>query len=314
MQNSRERVKAAISHQLPDRIPRGELCIEDDLVGQCLNCSEVGFEERAAFIEELGLDLVTLAPDYPVSSTVPETLEATLPDLEKWALKTPLFTFALLDGAFGWGARTLGYTDFLVLSRSSPLSFQALIDRVENLNRELIKRLIDQGVDGIIIADDIAYQRGLIINPDTLREFFFPSLARQVKAASGKSPVFFHSDGKYSEIIPELINCGFRGLQCFERQTGMDPLKLKAQRLLQDLLGEFERDYRMQRASSQGMAAAASLELLLKGSQQLDDNASVPLVLAVTLYHVQRKRDQGGGSLDPFLDPLAQRKLRKPGP
>jgi uroporphyrinogen decarboxylase len=229
LQNSRERVKAAISHQLPDRIPRGELCIEDDLVGQCLNCSEVGFEERAAFIEELGLDLVTLAPDYPVSSTVPETLEATLPDLEKWALKTPLFTFALLDGAFGWGARTLGYTDFLVLSRSSPLSFQALIDRVENLNRELIKRLIDQGVDGIIIADDIAYQRGLIINPDTLREFFFPSLARQVKAASGKSPVFFHSDGKYSEIIPELINCGFRGLQCFERQTGMDPLKLKAQ-------------------------------------------------------------------------------------
>jgi hypothetical protein len=78
LQNSRERVKAAISHQLPDRIPRGELCIEDDLVGQCLNCSEVGFEERAAFIEELGLDLVTLAPDYPVSSTVPEIRQSSV--------------------------------------------------------------------------------------------------------------------------------------------------------------------------------------------------------------------------------------------
>lgn len=229
MQNSRERVKAAISNQLPDRIPKGELCIEDDLVGHCLNCSQVGFEERAAFIEELGLDLVTLAPDYPVSSSVPETLDTTLPDLEKWVLKTPLFTIALLDGAFGWGARTLDYTDFLVLSRSSPLSFQALIDRVENLNGELIKRLIDQGVDGIIIADDIAYQRGLVINPDTLKEYLFPSLARQVEAVSGNAPFFFHSDGNYSEIIPELINCGFQGLQCFERQAGMDPLKLKVQ-------------------------------------------------------------------------------------
>ncbi|CEO90580.1 uroporphyrinogen decarboxylase family protein [Syntrophaceticus schinkii] len=223
------RVKAAISNQLPDRIPKGELCIEDDLVGQCLNCNQVGFEERAAFIEELGPDLVTLAPDYPVSSTVPETLDTALPDLEKWALKTPLFTFALLDGAFGWGTRTRGYTDFLMLSRSSPLSFQELIDRVEKLNREFIIRLIDRGVDGIIIADDIAYQCGLIINPHTLREFFFPSLARQVKAASGKAPVFFHSDGNYSEIIPELIDCGFQGLQCFERQAGMDPLKLKVQ-------------------------------------------------------------------------------------
>lgn len=107
-------------------------------------------------------------------------------------------------------------------------------------------------------------------------------------------------DGTPAELLKEV------------RLLGND--RPAAQRLLQDLLGEFERDYRMQRASSQGMSAAASLELLLKGSQQLDDNASVPLVLAVTLYHVQRKRDQGGGSLDPFLDPLAQRKLRKPGP
>lgn len=229
MQNSRERVKAAISHQPPDRIPKGELCIGDDLIKQSLNCSQVGFEERAAFIKDLGLDLVCLAPDYPVSASVPETLKATLPDLEKWASETPLFILALLDGAFGWGMRTLGHIDFLMLSRSSPLSFQALIEKVESLNRELIKRLVDQGVDGVIIADDIAYQRGLLINPQTLRKCFFPSLAGQVEAVQGNVPVFFHSDGNYSEIIPELIDCGFQGLQCFERRAGMEPLKLQEQ-------------------------------------------------------------------------------------
>lgn len=229
MQNSRERVKAAVSHQLPDRIPRGELCIDDGLIAERLNCSQVGFEERAAFVQDLGLDLVCLAPDYPDGKSVPSSLKPILPDLEEWALKTPLFIFALIDGAFGWGTRTLGYTDFLMLSRSSPLSFQDFIEKVEQLNKELIKGLVDQGVDGIIIADDIAYQHGLLINPKTLRESIFPALARQVETAAGKVPVFFHSDGNYSEIIPDLIQCGFQGLQCLERRAGMEPLRLQEQ-------------------------------------------------------------------------------------
>lgn len=137
MPNSQERVKAAINQQIPDRIPRGELCIGDDLIAQHLNSSQVGFEERAAFINDLGLDLICLPPDYPVGKDIPDAAEITVPDLDRWVSETPLFTFALLDGAFGWGTRTVGYTDFLVLSRSSPLSFQALIEKVERMNREL---------------------------------------------------------------------------------------------------------------------------------------------------------------------------------
>ena len=59
--------------------------------------------------------------------------------------------------------------------------------------------------------------------------------------------------------------------------------------LLRSLLAGFERDYRMRSSSSQWIRAAACLELLLRGLRQLDDNASVPLVLAVTLYQIQRE-------------------------
>ena len=143
--------------------------------------------------------------------------------------------------------------------------------------------------------------------------FFREARQNRVEVAADDQADDQIDDQKASSKIAALLRDGTPAELLKEvRLLGND--RPAAQRLLQDLLGEFERDYRMQRASSQGMAAAASLELLLKGSQQLDDNASVPLVLAVTLYHVQRKRDQGGGSLDPFLDPLAQRKLRKPGP
>lgn len=62
-----------------------------------------------------------------------------------------------------------------------------------------------------------------------------------------------------------------------------------AQGLLQDLLTGFEQDYRRCCSLSQWIQAAACLELLLKGLRQLDDNASVPLVLTVTLYQVQRE-------------------------
>lgn len=227
MLSSRERVRAAISRRPLDRLPRGELVIDDALIGRDLNGRD-SFERKAAFIEKMGLDLVTLAPVYPEGPDIPAALENPLPDLERWVSRTSLFTFALLDGAFGWGTRTCGYTEFLMmLSRSSRRSCRALIEKVEQLNRQLITRLIDRGVDGIIIADDIAYTRGLMVNPLTLRELFFPSLARQLQAASGKVPVFFHTDGNYSQIIPDLIACGFQGLQCFEKQAGMDPLELK---------------------------------------------------------------------------------------
>jgi len=51
MPTSRERVKAVINNQTLDRIPRGELCIGDDLIKDYLNCTDVGFEERAAFVQ-----------------------------------------------------------------------------------------------------------------------------------------------------------------------------------------------------------------------------------------------------------------------
>lgn len=229
MISSKERVRAAVGRRHVDRIPRGELVIDEELIRRSFKRDRIGFEEKAAFIKELRLDLVTLAPAYPAGPDVPVRLESPLPDLEKWTSRTPLFTFALLDGPFGWGTRTQGYTEFLVaFSRSSFRSCGAFIEKVEQLNCGLITDLVDRGVDGIIIADDLAYQRGLMVNPETLREIYFPSLARQLEAAGEEVPLFFHSDGDYSLIIPDLIDCGFAGLQCFEKTAGMDPLKLKA--------------------------------------------------------------------------------------
>jgi len=62
-----------------------------------------------------------------------------------------------------------------------------------------------------------------------------------------------------------------------------------ARNLLQAVLTVLEREYRFERKSS----LATCLSLLLEGMRQLEENASVPLVLSLTLYRVQRKLQCG---------------------
>ncbi|CAA7600957.1 Nitrate reductase gamma subunit [Acididesulfobacillus acetoxydans] len=92
------------------RVPKGELCIADSLIAKALNCRVVGFRERYAFVKGMNLDIVTVGPVYPEQGKrLPGRNEIIWPELKEWIAETSLFTFALLDGAFEWGLRTLGF-------------------------------------------------------------------------------------------------------------------------------------------------------------------------------------------------------------
>ena len=219
---SRERVKMAIRYCQADRIPKGEICIDKSIIGDSLKCGEVGFIEELQFINKLGLDIYCLGPGYRENpGTLPEPGDVLWPNIKKW-VNTGLFCFSILDGALGWGIRVLGFNRFLTLHHKSPVSFEHFTERIKNLNIELSKILIDSGIDGIILADDLAYQKGLLLSPQAIKRFFFPSLALQVEEISRrKIPVFFHSDGNINEIVPDIVEMGFNGLHCIDAHSGM---------------------------------------------------------------------------------------------
>jgi uroporphyrinogen decarboxylase len=229
--SSRQRVQKLLRDGLTDKMPIGELCINDGVVCGQYGCICSGFEERFAFIQSLRLDIVSLSPLYPTGlSRLPEVREYQWPDVHRWVNDTSLFTFAVLDGAFEWGMRILGLEEFCVMLRRSPLSLQELSNRVETLNQSLVERLADQGINGIILADDIAYQQGLFASPQMLRDTFIPSLARQAeRILHADLPVFYHSDGNYMAVIEDIVAAGFNGLQCLEKSAGMDIHKIRAQ-------------------------------------------------------------------------------------
>ena len=225
-------VKRTIQRQAAGRIPAGELCIDDALVAAFLGCSRVGFRQRRQLADFLGMDLICIAADYGPRSDDSALASADfvgLHAIQEWAVQTDLFIFVLIDGAFEWGVRSWGFQRFLIMVMRQSDELSDLLRRVDTLNRLLIRRAADLGADGIVIADDIAYQRGLLLHPDQIRKLFLPSLARQVEAchAAGLS-TFFHSDGNIGDLLEDIVASGFDGLQGIESASGMDLAAIKA--------------------------------------------------------------------------------------
>lgn len=228
--SSREIVKKAINHENIGGVIKGELTLDDHIIGHVLGCTTVGFEERQHFVDWLGLNIVCLAPTYPDSDNdFPKYSDCPIIDIEKW-LGTSLFCFALLDGAFEWGVRIWGFEQFILMIMSDPQKTKGFINQVEEFNLAYINYLAGHGIDGIILADDVAGKDRLLMRPSMFRELFLPSLACQVKRISdNRLPAFFHSDGNYLVLIDDLIQAGFKGLHCIDRNCGMNITALQEQ-------------------------------------------------------------------------------------
>lgn len=73
----------------------------------------------------------------------------------------------------------------------------------------MVKRAVEEGVDFIWPADDVAFKTGLYLPPKIMKEMWIPHLERIIEPAiSAGKPVMFHSDGKIDDIIPWLIDIG----------------------------------------------------------------------------------------------------------
>ncbi|NLM45580.1 MAG: hypothetical protein GX200_02095 [Firmicutes bacterium] len=212
-------------------IPKGELCIADAVIRQLIPAEKPDFEVTVFFLQQMQLDIYTLLPCYPEGreGELPGRKEVAWPDLQRWTAGSPYFVFAVLDGAFEWGMRLLGLEEFFSLLRS-PAALADLTAQVEKFNIYQIELLAAEGINGIILADDIAHRQGLFARPELFRQYFIPSLARQVEAVRRFDlPVFYHSDGNWMAVLADIIGAGFNGLQCLEEEAGMQVDLLRRQ-------------------------------------------------------------------------------------
>lgn len=225
--NHRTRIEAAINRRPVDQIPCAELVINDGLIQAMFGKAPLAFEHRLEFVRTMGLDAVCLHPRR--HNDIPAAQEISFDDLQAW-VNTDLFSFAVLDGVMGWGSRLLSFEQLMTKLVCGHSDFQELLAAVERLNLSLMEQLAANGVNGIIIADDIAFSQGLFVRPAVLRKTVFASLIRQVEQAKKLNlPVFFHSDGNLTLVLEDIVAAGFDGLQCIEKMAGMDIGAIKRQ-------------------------------------------------------------------------------------
>jgi 5-methyltetrahydrofolate--homocysteine methyltransferase len=79
---------------------------------------------------------------------------------------------------------------------------------------KFVKRALEEGVDFIWAADDVAFKTGLFLPPEIMREMWLPHLQRIIEpAVNSATPVMFHSDGKIDDIVPWLVDIGVDCIQ-----------------------------------------------------------------------------------------------------
>ena len=251
--NSRERVRAALTCQKPDRIPRALGFFSQDADRQFeldvryveFN-TPVGQNKFIRYLEKLPADVhlgstaqlqtyfewnyhPELNGEEPLGTiqSLAELKEYVFPDLTHpdryQGLKKQVSQWHQEGLAVAGSPPHLGGVLFEIATRLRGFD-RILLDMV--LQKELVHFLLDQltsilihnslilarsGVDVLILDDDVASQKQLLISPAMWREFFKPRMAEVIRLAREESPellVFYHCDGNFTKLIPDLIEIG----------------------------------------------------------------------------------------------------------
>lgn len=90
----------------------------------------------------------------------------------------------------------------------------AMFDKVGKTQYDLFLRIAEHPCLGAVLnPDDLAHNTGLFIHPKYFRKYLFPWYKKIAEICREKGLGFvLHSDGDCSEVMEDLINCGFQGL------------------------------------------------------------------------------------------------------
>ncbi len=108
--------------------------------------------------------------------------------------------------------------------------------RADNM-LDRLEKIIDKGhmkFDGAWVWGDAAYNGGLYYSISFYKETLLPIHKRIFSFLNSRGlPVFFHSDGNITELIPYLLDAGVKAIHPLESSSGMD---------IQELLNKYKKD------------------------------------------------------------------------
>lgn len=109
---------------------------------------------------------------------------------------------------------------------------QAVLDRIESIQAEILKRYLARAgayMDLVFVSDDMGSQNGLLISKDSWKTYFQDRMTRLCRLIHDHGcKVFYHSDGAMAPLIPDLIETGIDVLNPIQHTcNGMEMENLK---------------------------------------------------------------------------------------
>lgn len=207
MLTGRQKIWSALHGQTQEKPPKGELLIESSLIEK-FSCPDLEF-----ILNYLGADLVTFH------------LNDISQPWKYWQQKD-YFIFGIFQGPFTLMIEKLGWMEGLHLLKKNPGEVRTIMENMAAEQALIAARALDEGCDGIILADDLAGSQGLMISPVFLNNYYFPILNKLLEKLDGKHvPFVFHSDGNIMDLVSPLKNTGFWGIQSLQPSAGIGPEK-----------------------------------------------------------------------------------------
>jgi uroporphyrinogen decarboxylase len=111
----------------------------------------------------------------------------------------------------------------------NPQITERIYDRLYAFNTAYCVSLAQAQADVVQIVGDIAMQDRLMMSPKIWRHFDKPRLAHliaEVKRANPNTFVYMHTDGKVTDIIPDLVDVGLDILNPIQPEC-QDPIEVK---------------------------------------------------------------------------------------
>lgn len=259
---SAERVMLALNRQQPDRVPHFEWLVNPKvrqallpgckthhefavkmghdaiLVGPHFQKKQLGPDK---FLSEWGFTFkygreehgVEIDEECPIKSMA-DFKNFTPPDLDapgrydeiEWAVKAFKGDKAIgvhLNDVFSLPRYLMGMSDLLMATVLEPELVKALVDMSVAYNLEMARRIVKMDVDFVHTGDDIAYNKGPFMSPQTFEELFYPGFRRVMGGFKELGfTVIKHTDGNLWPILDLLADSGFDCLDPIDPQAGMD--------------------------------------------------------------------------------------------
>ena len=112
----------------------------------------------------------------------------------------------------------LGFEGISFLLYEEPKLVEDIFEQVAIRIINYFKNLASMDIVGAIaMGDDMGFKTGTMFSPDTYRKYVFPWHKKLVETVHRyNKPIILHSCGNLSEIMEDIISCGWDGKHSFE--------------------------------------------------------------------------------------------------